>query len=773
MAQLSTTPMLLDSGTARALERARDADHVVLTGLAGCGKTSLLRTFEQYTSVDDGHMLSEDKAIRLLAEAKAGARLVIACRLWPDNRALAGLISSLPGVVARVQRRPLLRDQVKIFTGKLLGTEPGQETADRLHERTGGVPAFLLCELSPDPRAAFAPHLDDLSATAADLLLARALGAPFDVGLLSAVLVLDLHAVSESIDALRSAGLLQIDGAPLPIAADAITALAPVEVRADLLRKLAVTQVARGQPVSSYARPLLDLGFADPDLAAVFTAAGHEVINDDPAMAARLFAATGTGNSVYLARARALSGDLDGALEAVHSELEDPHADAGALLVAATVLTLRGQVGRGGELLQCSGNGLARGFAVTGLLGAGHLDQARAVQRTAHAQPTRSLLDTLGHRLADTVLATITGPPMAAVSTAVAAAGVNQAGTRTSVQPDSSVALAALICLHAGELAVAQSLLGKSVHGDDGRGLHADRHRLLLACAELLGGDLEAAQRLTPSREDGAAWEPREALFAAALDLGIARRAGDLRALRDAWEPAQQALVVHPVDLYTLIPLTEIVVAAARIGQFHRVEAHLDEAWSLLARLGNPPLWMALPRWHALHAALLTGDQAVAGEHLATLAQAAQALPFARALAAAGKCWSQVNRGDVDPVEVESAARELHSHGMRGDAARLAGQAAMRTTDRKAMTQLLDTARQFQGTARGQGRVSSDSLSDREQEVAALVRDGLTYRQVGDELFISAKTVEHHVTRIRHKLGAKNRRELERALSGVDLPRAK
>ncbi len=38
--------------------------------------------------------------------------------------------------------------------------------------------------------------------------------------------------------------------------------------------------------------------------------------------------------------------------------------------------------------------------------------------------------------------------------------------------------------------------------------------------------------------------------------------------------------------------------------------------------------------------------------------------------------------------------------------------------------------------------------------------DGMTYKQVGDRLFISAKTVEHHMARMRQRLGATSRADL-------------
>jgi DNA-binding CsgD family transcriptional regulator len=37
---------------------------------------------------------------------------------------------------------------------------------------------------------------------------------------------------------------------------------------------------------------------------------------------------------------------------------------------------------------------------------------------------------------------------------------------------------------------------------------------------------------------------------------------------------------------------------------------------------------------------------------------------------------------------------------------------------------------------------------------------GRTYREIGGQLYISAKTVEHHMSRIRQRLGAGNRSDL-------------
>jgi predicted ATPase/DNA-binding CsgD family transcriptional regulator len=59
--------------------------------------------------------------------------------------------------------------------------------------------------------------------------------------------------------------------------------------------------------------------------------------------------------------------------------------------------------------------------------------------------------------------------------------------------------------------------------------------------------------------------------------------------------------------------------------------------------------------------------------------------------------------------------------------------------------------------ARSSGSAGSDTLSDRERAVAILVARGLTNRQIAEELIITRKTVETHVSHVLNKLGLVSR----------------
>ena len=57
---------------------------------------------------------------------------------------------------------------------------------------------------------------------------------------------------------------------------------------------------------------------------------------------------------------------------------------------------------------------------------------------------------------------------------------------------------------------------------------------------------------------------------------------------------------------------------------------------------------------------------------------------------------------------------------------------------------------------------SSEGLSDREREVLQYVARGLSYKEIGEDLFISAKTVENHTRNILKKLHLSRKQELMR-----------
>jgi len=222
--------------------------------------------------------------------------------------------------------------------------------------------------------------------------------------------------------------------------------------------------------------------------------------------------------------------------------------------------------------------------------------------------------------------------------------------------------------------------------------------------------------------------------------------------------------------------------------QVDRLQHTLAEAFALLESLGNPVLWSVPLHWAGVHAGILANSPEAVAPHGQALTAAAGTSAFAKALANAGRTWLRVLANHVHTDEVTAAARGLSQFGLTSDATRLASQAALQTPDGRVSGAMLQLARDLKQTVAvdeapggepaaatevvrsAPSRPASSRLSDREREVAELLLLGMPYRDIGSQLFISAKTVEHHVARIRRRLGAESRSEMLSMLRSMLAP---
>ncbi|OLR91330.1 helix-turn-helix domain-containing protein [Actinokineospora bangkokensis] len=709
--------------------------------------------------VDDAHLLG-DAALAEVADLALDDRvgLVVAARPRPRPAGLAAVLGRLRGqVVLRPFDRARLRECLTAAAGRAFP----DEVVDFALATTAGIPGLvhrLAPHLRPDtttvPPGAleeFRFDVDRLTPDATRVLVALAAGVPADLlaGLLTGP-------AGEAVAEARASGFLTADGSLPPLAAAALRELVPAEQRAAVLGALADQRLQRGGAMVDLAGALLAAGTSGDRAGAVYAAAAEQA---DPALAVRLHEAAAEAghpvDEVRRAEAEALSGALDPALRRADAVMATATGErrAAAANVAAAALAHRGQLARSAELYQWAGSGA---LAAVGLLAVGRADDAEKALSANDTTAPPTLLAGAVHSAARGVLASVRTADPAALATVVRAAEMLEPVGHDALLPDSPAALGALLALHTGAAGIADSLLERALAARVGGALLEPRHRLLRSWSSLLRGE----EPVLPPGD----LAPRDWLFAVGLAVGAARRGTDLSTLRRTWEQAHDAVVRHPVDLFSLLPLGEFAVAAARVGDRERFAPHLAQAWDLLRDLGDPPVWSTALHWSCLHAEIIAERPDAADEHVGALAAAPG--PFASALAEAAQCWRRVLRGEVDAERVDAAARGLHAVGLCWDGARLAGQAAIRTSDRKAMVSLLDCARvlQGQGSVTPQQEESSERvgarLSERELQVATLVVDGLTYKQIGDRLFISAKTVEHHMARMRARLGATSRSDL-------------
>ena len=232
------------------------------------------------------------------------------------------------------------------------------------------------------------------------------------------------------------------------------------------------------------------------------------------------------------------------------------------------------------------------------------------------------------------------------------------------VAPDTPAALVTLAALHGGDPVRARSVIGRAVRAggqtdtaDESFASH--RHRLLLGWVRMQDGQLAAAAADVASTAD-ATLHRRDALWAAALQTAIARRSGDSGAVQKHWYAAMEVLAEYSMDLFSLLPLGELWVAAARMRQVDRLQHTLTEAFALLESLGNPVLWSVPLHWAGVHAGILANSPEAVAPHGQALTAAADREPTVhspRRWPPPGRTWLRVLANHVDIDEVTAAAR--------------------------------------------------------------------------------------------------------------------
>jgi DNA-binding CsgD family transcriptional regulator len=262
--------------------------------------------------------------------------------------------------------------------------------------------------------------------------------------------------------------------------------------------------------------------------------------------------------------------------------------------------------------------------------------------------------------------------------------------------------------------------------------------------ADLTGGVPGAAERLLLMRE----WAPTDvgSLFRLLLTLLRDRQLEEAQALYgrlprlERWRPPPYVLVM---------PLAWRLLSAIRLGL-------RDDAAALLLR------FRPFARWHVAHGsgAFLTlgSGYLYSGMAAAFLGDADGAVAdLTKAVDDNTRCGT-VAMAVVARQELAEVLVRRRS-GTDLDRARRHAATVLGDSRRLGMHPYIERASALlQGLPRR--RLKSERLTDRELEVARLVADGLSNRQIAVRLAISERTAENHVDHIRGKLGFAGRAQI-------------
>ncbi|WJK34000.1 helix-turn-helix transcriptional regulator [Solwaraspora sp. WMMA2065] len=728
--------------------------------------------------VDDAHHLEPAILRSLTVAAYGGVSMAIARRPTITGPELADLDEAVSRQGPVEQLGPLAPAALAELAEEVLGRPATAEQLHALQVASAGLAAVAVA-VAADPAGtppALVARLQRRFAAAgrdatghdaarrgvAGLAAVLALGLDLADDVVCAATGLDPAEAAATMRSLRDEGLLTPDGERMiPAVARALLFDLPPSERRRLHETVATALLATGADPVRAAGQLRAARARTPTAADVYRQAGDRLRFTDPGSALTWYddALDAGAEPSTVAAGRAEAATLLG----VPVDLDGPAAapaDTGRIaLVAGAAAAYDGRAARAAEaLLGADAPGPV--LAVPALVVTGQLAAARTAATGSAPLPVR--------RLADAALA-MTDPAAALPLLIEAAESFEKAPPPVAV-PDLPHAVGALVAVAAGDSATAEHLLERASTSGAGGPVALDRHRTLLAWVRMRTGRYDSAVAEL-RRLSGAMLPGRERLTYAGLTAGIARRSGDIAQLRAAWSVAEPVLARRAVDLSQLEVVEELLVAAARLRHHQRIAPVLADLAGIVDQLGRPTAWTVSLSWIRLQIA-------VVGEEPAAAAAAADELGSLdpggfrqQAQCRAAGRWAAVLAGEVDPDAVLTDAAELAAAELPWESSRLIGQAAVRTTDASAARRLLERARELtrMDPVPDESRpgASHGGLSDREVEVARLVLAGRTHREIGTQLFLSPKTVEHHVARIRGKLGVTTRAEMVATLRSL------
>lgn len=666
-------------------------------------------------AVDDAHWLS-DEVIEALVARSADVPMCATLASWPDSAALQHLASALTLRAPGLRLEPMTSQEIADIRDEDSTTEI---TAEAIALFTAGSPA--LTRLCLEHR--WPGDSDQVPAAVADAVIRLARQSGHDV-----VQLLQLMSLGLRLE-------------------DAVAAVRPV--RDDVERRLRVSGlVSNGAPLRvAVAAFRHDMTRSDRQtLGALIGESGIAPSADVRAQIDR----TSTDHLRQAAAAFRL-GDPD-AERLVSRATADPADNDSAATAAALQFGIDMRSMRWTQ---------AAADAPTVPLGALAGAFAADLSDRAGAEPSRSVID---HTQA-MIVSYADGSPDSAM-----ALGADITERAQTLDFDETIgwspaAISSLVALGSGDARTARAwvvaALATNASGDG----EQRSHRLIAAMAGIALNEFSEALDLVREGADHS-WPRRDRLLLAAIDAAIARRSGDTARLRSAWQQCEPLIVGQPVSWLLFDPLLEVLCAGARVGDTRRVGPLADQLTAQLQRLPTTGPGGAAALWLSLQLAISADEWATVTDVSHQLGQLPDADRRSSARSAAGRGWAGIaaaraTGASIDLGVVDDAVSKLVAVDDAWEASRLLGQAALDHADAGVARSLLERARQLvTDPVETADALLAAGLSEREADVARLVAEGRTYKDIGAQLFISAKTVEHHVAKVRQRLGAGSRAEM-------------